>query len=130
MFVLRDSESMREALLPDPPCGPEICLLIASRVQALSEYEGYTLEELVFFIVLEPGDTAAMLETELGVPVWDDGPSWEFLDEHPSCYEMVIVLSDNGFGAEIFIPKAPGIDPDIQALCQQYATPAQEHTDQ
>jgi hypothetical protein len=55
----------------------------------------------------------------------DGCPLWEFIEEHPTCYEFVIVMSDSGFGAEVFIPKT-GIDADLLALCQLHATPAQE----
>lgn len=127
MIVLRDSASIRE---PNIEKGSELRRLIADHVEHLNQYEGYSLEELVVFIVLEPSDTAAMLETELGISVLVDIPCWEFLDEHATCYEMMIILDDSGYGAEIFIPKVNGIDMDILSLCQLYATPAQEHFSQ
>jgi hypothetical protein len=33
---------------------------------------------------------------------------------------MVFILSDDGFGVEIFVDM-DGIDPDLLAMCQRYA---------
>jgi len=110
-------------------------MLIEQRFTALRADEA---EDLCYFIVMEEGDTAEHLAERLGFsilhsrldPLRFDEPgfhrSWELLEEHPSCYEMVIVLSDDGVGVEILVPKLPGIDPDLMALCRRYATRAQE----
>ena len=88
------------------------------------------MEELVFFVVPAPGETIQQLVEALGTDLLtvDGCPLWEFIEEHPSCYEFVIVLDDSGFGAEVFIPKT-GMDADLLALCQLHATPAQEGID-
>jgi hypothetical protein len=85
------------------------------------------MEELVFFVVPDPGETIPQLVEALGTDLQtvDGIPLWEFIEEHPSCYEFVIVMSDDGFGAEVFIPKT-GIDGDLLALCQLHATPVKE----
>ena len=44
--------------------------------------------------------------------------------EHDTCYEMVFVPGDGDFGIVIFIPKHPGIDAELLALCAEYAVPA------
>lgn len=110
-------------------------MLIEQRFAALRADEA---EDLCYFIVVEEGDKAEQLGEHLGFSILHsrlddlrfDEPafhrSWEVLEEHPSCYEMVIVLSDDGAGVEILIPKVPGIDPDLMALCRRYATRAQE----
>ena len=75
----------------------------------------------------EPGETIQQLVEALGTDLQtvDGSPLWEFIEEHPTCYEFVIVLDDSGFGAEVFIPKS-GMDAELLSLCQMHATPAQE----
>jgi hypothetical protein len=87
-------------------------------------------------IVVEPGDSLEVLEQEIGFPILrnpfdstrygelDFTPSFEALEEHASCYEMVFILSDGGSGIAILIPKHPGIDADLLAICAEYAIPA------
>ena len=50
-------------------------------------------------------------------------PSFEFIEEFPACYELVFILDDSGYGIDIFISKGTGVDPDLLAMCQRYATP-------
>ena len=40
-------------------------------------------------------------------------------------YDLGFVLSDSGFGVGLVVPKLPGIDAQLLALCEAYATPAQ-----
>lgn len=129
MLVVRDDASAGGLTDPD------LRILIEQRFESLRA-DG--AEDLCYFVVVGPGDAAAELESHLGFSVLRgrvddhrfDEPefhrSWEVLEEHPSCYEMVIVLSDDGAGVEVLIPKVPGIDPDLLALCQRHATRAQE----
>jgi hypothetical protein len=37
---------------------------------------------------------------------------------------MVFILSDGGSGIATIIPKYPGIDADLLAMCAEYAVPA------
>jgi hypothetical protein len=37
---------------------------------------------------------------------------------------MLFILNDEGFAINIFIPKHSGIDPQLLALCTEYAVPA------
>lgn len=135
MLVLRNLASI--AQLTDP----ELRTLIEQRVHALSEFDDCMLSELVMFLVVEPGDPLGDLDAQLGFPVmgnrFDDArfgdsgfePSFELLEEHAGYYEIVFVLSDDGFGIEVFIPKHPGVPADLLAMCAAYATPAQEKSD-
>jgi hypothetical protein len=88
------------------------------------------MEQLVFFVVPDSGETIQQLVEAIGTDLLtvDGCPLWEFIEEHLSCYEFVIVLDDSGFGAEVFLPKT-GMDADLLALCQLHATPAQEGID-
>lgn len=125
MHILRHAPEV-SAFIENYP-DPVITSLIQQRLSDLLQDDDSTMEELVFFVVPEPGETLRQLEQSLGTNVLtvDGSPLWEFIEEHPTCYEFVIVISDDGFGAEMFIPKT-GIDPDLLALCQLHATPVKE----
>jgi hypothetical protein len=95
--------------------------LIQQRMQELVD-EDTTMEELVVFVVLEPGDGIEHLQTQLDMHVMTTAgyPLWEVIEEHATCYELVFVLSSSGYGALVFVPKV-GSAPDILALCQEHA---------
>jgi hypothetical protein len=62
---------------------------------------------------------------ELVVVESGDNPgSIEWLEHQPEhqCYEMLFVMSDDGFGTVLFVPDDDDIDPDLLAFCRQYAT--------
>lgn len=126
MLVIRDLK------LNDAISHPELRFVLQQRFTMLSE-DGPDV--CAYFILLEVGDSLAALNQQLGFSILHnrfDGkhcddpdfiPSWEILEEHASFYEMVFVLSDDGYGVEVFIPKAEGIDPALLALCRRYAVP-------
>ncbi len=84
------------------------------------------------FLVIQPGDTLAAIDSQLGfsslanritgIRFDEPGfwPSFEFVEELPTCYDMVFIISDDGFGIELFIPLDIDI-PDLLAMCQRYA---------
>ena len=128
MHILKEPDEVSAYIAANPES--EITALIQQRLSDLLQDDDLPMEELVFFVVLEPGETIQQLVDALGTDLQtvDGSPLWEFIEEHPSCYEFVIVLSDDGFGAEVFIPKA-GIDADLLALCQLHAVPVKEGID-
>jgi hypothetical protein len=115
---------------------PEICSLVQRRFAEILAGEAYDYDRHGYMIVVEAGDTAGTVEKESGCPIlhgyFDDvrfgdpsfAPSFEALEEHAGCYEMVFILNDDGFGVDIFIPKSEGIDAELLALCRAYAIPA------
>ena len=128
MIVLRDPKAVIS--IPDP----EIRRLVAQRFAEVWPDETYDPNVDGYMIVVEPGDTVDAIEAEcscrilrnhLGDVRWGVyETSFEFVDEHTCCYEMAFVLSDDGYGIELFIPKVAGVDSALLALCAQYATPA------
>lgn len=130
MQILRDPAATVQITDPD------IRALVDLRFAQLSEDEPYDAEVHGYMVVVEAGDTVAALEAESGCPIFGNFvdeirfrdpryvPSSEFLDEHASCYEMVFILDDSGYGIDIFIPKVEGIDAELLAMCVQFATPA------
>ena len=84
-------------------------------------------------ILVELGDSIAALEQAIEWPIRhnlfndthygneDFVPSFEALEDHGYCYEMVFVFSDDG-GLELFIPKTEGIDAELLAFCASHST--------
>lgn len=115
---------------------PELRTLVQKTIAALSEDYPYDPDVLGYFVIVQPGDSLATINAQIGFDIlanrWTgiryDQPgytqSFEVLDEHAGYYELVFVLSDDGFGIEVFIPKADGVDPALLAMCQLYAAPA------
>ena len=87
-------------------------------------------------IVVEPGDDGVSLEKHTGYPILtnpfdecrfgepDFVPIAECIEEHPSCFELLFLFSDDGAGVNVFIPKSPGIDAELLSLCAQFAEPS------
>ena len=119
MLVLRDPEVARRIV------APEIRQLVEQRFLDICAEEPYEPDIHGFVIVVEPGDGVRDLEEESGCPIPDaSSPCFEVLEELDTCYEMVFVPGDGDFGVVMFIPKLAGIDPDLLAVCAEYAVPA------
>lgn len=135
MLVVRDLSG-----LPGVP-DIEVRSLIEQRIVMLSEDEPYDAAVHGYFVMVEVDDRLEVLDAQLGFPILSnrhDGttfgepgftPCHEILEEHSGCFEMVFVLSDDGFGVEVFIPKSEGVDPTLLALCRRYAIPSREPTE-
>ena len=75
---------------------PELRGLLADRVQALREYDDYDLGELAHFYVVETAEELRSLNLPDIVEVRADHKDWT---------ELVYVLSDDGFGLEVFVRR-------------------------
>jgi hypothetical protein len=124
MHILRRDHEV-SAFIENHP-DESITSTVARRMSELTGDE-FTMEDLVFFIILEPGDTLRQLESAIGRELHspEGFPQWELMEEHSGLYEIVMVLDDTGFGAEILIPKE-GIDPELSDLCRRHSTPSRE----
>lgn len=114
----------------------ELRQVVERRIREIEDTVAWNADTVGFFIVVEPGDSIEALEAESGCSIlkgyYEDtrfgeegfSPSFEWMDEYESFYEAVWILNDDGFGIDFFIPKQPGIDPDLLAMCATYAKPA------
>ena len=130
MLSIRSTDAMTRAL--DLPLDITLRALLLRRMSQLTEYDDYDLGELAHFLVVQEGDTAIEVEAELGFPVltnFVDGrrfgdpeftPSWEWLEDHGGWFELVFVLTDDGFGWVLFIEDRAGADPELLELCHAY----------
>lgn len=130
MFILNGPSFSK--IIPDP----DIRLLVEQRFAQILANKPYDYDQHGYMIVVEPYDSVESLEQETKCPIFhnyfdntqfgdfDFTPCFEALEEHHSCFEMVFILNDEGFGIIIFIPKQSGINADLLALCVEYAVPA------
>ena len=114
---------------------PGIRRLVKERIEQVLNGEMYDPDVHGEFTVVETGDSLDSLEEESGCPITtspftearypdpDFAPIWEALVEHETCYELVFIFTDDGAGVTMFIPKSPGIAPELLALCAQYGEP-------
>ena len=121
----------------------EVRRLVEQRYAEVCAGEPYDYDSHGSMIVVEPGDTVAALEREgscrilrnlfdgTRFPHPEFSPSFEALDEHAGCYELLFILNDEGFGITYFIPKAAGVNAEnaverseLLAMCAEFATPA------
>lgn len=120
---------------------PAIRALVEKRYAEICAGDPYDYDKHGYMVVVEPGDTVKAIEDEVLVPMLsnfmdeethfrDPGymPPFEWLVEHPACYEGTLILTDDGFGVGIFIPKVAGVDSDLLEMCATYAEPAPELT--
>ena len=110
--------------------------LASHRFSQILSGEPYDYDQHGYMIIVEPGDSIESLESETGCSIIhnafdgthfsdsDFTPCFEALEEHSHCFEMLFILNDEGFAIDIFIPKHSGIDPQLLALCIEYAVPA------
>ena len=106
--------------------------LVQERINDLGG-AAFNAAELGYFLVVESGDTIEAITTQVGTAIlcnrftgihYDQTgftPSFEFVEEFPACYDMVFILSDDGYSVEVFVQKADGVSPDLLAMCQRYA---------
>lgn len=90
MHVLKSTAAIEQFLRTTPD--PELRGLLADRVQALSEYD----DGIAHFYVIE---TAEELKS-LNLP-----PVYEIREDHTDWTELVYVISDDGFGLEVFVRR-------------------------
>ena len=106
--------------------------IVQERINDLGE-DVFDAAEVGYFLVVESCDTIEAITAQLGFAIlcnrftgirYDQigfTPSFEFVEEFPACYDMVFVLSDDGYGVEMLVQKASGVPPDLLAMCQRYA---------
>jgi hypothetical protein len=96
--------------------------------------DSFVASVLGYFLVIEPGDTLDAIATQIGFSIianmhtairYDQEgftPSFEFVEELPTCFDLVFILDDSGYGIEVLVPKLEvGVPPDLLAMCQRFA---------
>lgn len=90
MKTINSPETLALALMA--PMEPTLKRLLCLRVEQLTGYEGYNVDDLAVFLIVEPGDSLAAVEAELRISLtvnmidgirWPDLaflPSWEWCE--------------------------------------------------
>lgn len=116
MLTISNDTGMK-AFLADPP-DPELAVLVAAHAERLADFE---LEEIAIFAVCQPGDTLDELEQRLERPMLDATGNFiltpEYITEASGWYEVVFILSDDGFGLVLFVAKSAAMDPRLLKAC-------------
>jgi len=107
------------------PLDPVLHGRINGRVQdALS----LGLADLTHIVVVEPYDDEDDLIEVLGfsplVSRLDGTPlqaDWDWIEQHTGWFELVYTVSNDGFGFLVLVQDAPGVLPDLLALCRTAA---------
>ena len=94
--------------------------LITQRFEELRS-DDYDWSELGYFVVVQPHDSIDDLASGHRIRITTGLPSFELLEEHSSCFELVFVLDDSGFGVTVLVPKQAAIDHSLMQFCQKYA---------
>ncbi|WP_439540707.1 hypothetical protein [Sphingomonas sp.] len=96
-------------------------LLALRRDQLLTDTGGeHELGDLVHFVAVEPHDTVATVETDIGFPLFTE-PAFEWVQDHGGWFEGIVILSDDGFGIALFVPDHDGIDPTMLSVMRDHA---------
>ncbi len=131
MLSLHNSASMQFAADTHPD--PMLRSLLSLRIAQLTPPDGADAGAAVHFLIFEPGDSLDAMEAELrftplrnivdgslyGDP--DFTPSWEWIEFHDGWIEIAYVFSDDGFGVIIFAQRVEGTEPNLIALCDEWA---------
>jgi hypothetical protein len=131
MLALRNSHHVSQI------ADARIRALVIQRFHEFSVGEPYDPDVVGRFVLVEPGDDMAGLESATGCwlssSLFGDGvrygdadyvPGFELLEEHPSCFEVVFLFNDAGVFLALLVPKAEGIDPQLLSFCNEFASPA------
>ena len=106
--------------------------LVQQRINDLGG-EAFDADSLGYFLVIEAIDTIEAISEQVGFNILHNRftgtrydqtgftPSFEFVEEFPTCYDMVFILSDDGYGVEVFVQKASGVSLELLVMCQRYA---------
>ena len=113
MHIHRDSASIFGAHAS--ALGSELGELIGRRIEELAEYAETDLAALIKILVLEPGDALTAVDAELGFALLSR--QCDAVESHQGWFELTLVLSDDGFGVVLYVPKQAETDSSLLAYC-------------
>ena len=115
MIIIRDI--LQAALVNDIV----IRQMLLSRIEAIASDEPYDANLHGYFMVIETGDTLQAIAATIGFDPTER--PCEILEAYATCYDLLFIIDDSGYGIELFIAKAEGIPPELAVYCKQYAVP-------
>lgn len=116
MRIYKDQVSLENSSLTD--VDEAIGEFIGNRLQDFVDYIDSDLGSMVHILVIEPSDALTDVDAELGFSLVDR--PWDVVESHPGWYEITVVLSDDGFGWVIYVPKHASTDAFLLEKCASY----------
>ena len=129
MQTYRDHDALSRLASTENALG--LHTLVAERLSEETFTEINDWASLLHVVVMDPEDTPQALEQQLGFTVlhnrWnglandhpDFTPSWDALEVYEHWVVLTFILSDDGFGIVVFMPR--GIPHALALLCDRYA---------
>jgi hypothetical protein len=127
MISIYDKDTLRAALARD--------LNIQLRAAINTHLDRATnngLRDLTYLLVVEPTDTDAAIEQEMGFsPLvcpfdghhWRDArfaPQWAWLDHQPGWYELIITVANSGFAYILLTADDANTTSDLASMCRHH----------
>ncbi len=119
MFTIENGEAMARAL--SAPIDPLVKQLLIERRNQL----GGDIKDKARFLIPGQNDSVETLEKALGFPGLSDPEGsfgCEWLADHSAVYEVVWILSDDGFAHVTLVSKQKGMDRRLIDLCADLVT--------
>lgn len=106
----------------DQPLEPSLKRLLQGRVR---DAASLGLAGLTHIVIIESGDSEADIIEAIGFsPLVSrlDGvrhqPDWDWIEKHEDYFELVYTVGGAGFAFLVFVQDAPGVLPELLALCR------------
>lgn len=93
--------------------------LILDRIQGIADDIPYDSTVHGHFVIVEAGETLEAITANLGFDLLTR--QVEIAEDCGTCWDLLFIMDDSGFGIELFIPKADGMPVELLELCQRYA---------
>jgi len=103
--------------IPDPV----LSHVIQQRIASIASDEPYDAKLHGIFVRIEVGDTLQNILEQTGLDLLVR--RCEIAEQGSVYWSLLYILSDDGYGVELFVPKVEGIDQTLVAICQRAALP-------
>jgi hypothetical protein len=130
MQIYRSTDALKRLACAKDALGLQA--LVMERLEPETWNSSEDLASLLHILVMDREDTPQDLEHHLGFSIltnrWnglesdhpDFTPSWDIVEVHEHWYVLTFIISDDGFGIVVFVPR--GIPHALAALCDRYAS--------
>ena len=109
---------IRSAIEADTVTDSNIRNLILERIQGIADDGPFDSVVHGYFVVVQTGDTVGDITAQIGFDLLSRPV--ELLEDCGTCWDLLYIIDDSGYGIELVIPKTVGV-PELLAMCQRYA---------
>lgn len=131
MYIIDSTSALGRFL--DGPVDEKLKRLLRRRGHQLVDPDHPDIAPFARFLVVEPDDERFAVETWLGSTIAsaadDDSHSedasfdaaWEWIADHGGWFELVFVLTDDGYAHVVFVADQDGVDRRLLDLCRAHS---------